>query len=146
MYLTLAKNKYIQRIDNDDKSAHHWVVNIQVDGKRFNRCFCDKKLGGKSSAMLAAIAYRGLITREYGLLLDHSLPKQPAVKDAKGVCLTTKSDGTYSYEIYKCYWHETIKGKRVRRTKVFSVNKWGKRTAKRLAREHRESKLKELYY
>ena len=142
----MAANKYIQRVDNDDKSAHYWSVNIQVDGKRYNRTFCDKKLGGKTFAKLAALAYRDLISRKYGLLLSRELPKQPIVKDAAGLCLTTKSSNGYSYEVYKCYWHETIKGKRVRKQKSFSINVHGKRTAKRLAREHRESKLKEFYY
>ena len=142
----MARNKYIQRTDNDDKSAHYWTVNIKVNGKRYNRTFTDKMNGGKTFAKLAAIAYRDKITRKYGLLLDHSLPKQPRVKDAVGFCLTTKSSNGYSYEVYKCYWHETVKGKRVRKQKTWSINAHGKRTAKRLAREHREKMLKELHY
>ena len=142
----LLKRKYISRVDCDKRKMHHWVVNITFNKKRFNKTFTDKKNGGKHNALLAAVAYRQKIIEENNIVFMKGIKKNPYDETKKGICVTTKKDGKYTYPVVKCYWHEPdINGKQRRRSKSFSINKHGLKRAQQRAKKYRETKLKELY-
>ena len=142
---TEHKRKYIYRVDKPDKSMHYYQVSIALRDDRLVKTFCDKKCGGKSSAMLAAVLWRDkqLKGLNIPILKDHK--KQPFNPTSKGVYRKEKTDNGYTYVYWLAYWHEIAKGKPVRKFKSFSAHKRGEKKAESLAKKFRKEKLKELY-
>jgi hypothetical protein len=54
----MKNNKDIARIDQESKRTYGWYARVNWRGIQHRRFFSDKKLGGKNSALLAAIAWR----------------------------------------------------------------------------------------
>lgn len=138
------KRKYITRMDVPERQAHYWHLKIRVNGFYESKTFCDLKCGGKSSALLAAVLYRDKVIREQGIVFDKDFKKHP-YDPTKGVYKKTKTYNGYSYDYWIANWHETVNCKRVRKSKAFSTNKYGKIRAKQKATKYRKEKLKELY-
>jgi len=139
------KRKYIARVDKPEKSMHYWYVNVDIKEERYRKTFCDKKNGGKTSALLAAVGYRDKLLKELGIVILKGHDKQPYDPDKKGVYYKEKSSNGYTYPYMLAYWQEPVKGKQIRKYKAFSINKYGYNKAKGLAIKFRKNKLKELY-
>lgn len=142
---TDKKRKYILRVDDDKRNAHYWTVNIYHDNERYNKTFADLKNGGKSSALLAATGYRDKLIKELGIVFQQGLKKPPTHPNSKGIYFKVKRNGDKYYSYIVAYWHEELKGKRVRKYKAFSTNKYGTLRARQKAKKFRKEKLKELY-
>ena len=61
-----SKHKDIARIDQPSKKTYGWYVRVRFHGKTHSKFFSDKKCGGRSSALLAAIAWRDDTERKIG--------------------------------------------------------------------------------
>jgi hypothetical protein len=61
-----SKHKDIARIDQVSKKTHGWYVRVRYLGKTNSKFFSDKKCGGRSSALLAAIAWRNDTEKRLG--------------------------------------------------------------------------------
>lgn len=61
-----SKHKDVARIDQESKRTHGWYVRVRFLGKTHSKFFSDKKNGGKSSALLAAIAWRDDTEKKLG--------------------------------------------------------------------------------
>ena len=142
---TEKKRKYITRMDVPERCAHYWHVQIRVNGFYAQKTFCDKTCGGKTSALLAAVGYRDKVLKEQGIVFRKDLKEHPYDPTKLGVSFKTKTYNGYSYDYWVAHWYETIKDKRVRRSKAFGTNKHGKVRAKQKAIKYRKDKLKELY-
>ena len=137
------KRRYIQRRDDQ---AHGWIVNIRVKGiPKTKKFFSDEKNAGSSSALLAAVAYRNKKMSEFGLLNIKGLKKQPYSPASGGVFQSTAKRGDTIYHIVIASWVDHSSGKNVRKTKQFSINKYGLEKALSLAKKFRVEKLKEIY-
>lgn len=143
---TDQKRKYIRRVDDEERKAHYWQINLVYNRKRHFKTFADKKCGGKTSALLAAVAYRDKLIKELGIIFKKGLKKSPVHPESEGIYFKQKTSGKYTYDYWMAYWHEPgIDGKQVRKFKSFSVHKYGKIRAKQKAKKYREDKIKELY-
>jgi len=60
------KYRYITRIDQPGKRHHGWWVRLRWYGTCYQKWFPDKRNGGKSSALLAAVAWRNAKCDEIG--------------------------------------------------------------------------------
>lgn len=61
-----GKHKDISRIDQDSKRTHGWSVRVRYFGTTHSKFFSDGKCGGKSSSLLAAIAWRNDVEARIG--------------------------------------------------------------------------------
>lgn len=62
-----GKHKHITRIDQESKKTHGYYVRVSFRNKQHSKFFSDKKHGGPSSALLAAIANRDKVRCKWGM-------------------------------------------------------------------------------
>jgi hypothetical protein len=61
-----AKHKDISRIDQESKRTYGWYVRVRYFGMTHSKFFSDRKCGGKSSSLLAAITWRNDVEARIG--------------------------------------------------------------------------------
>ena len=118
----LGKHKDIARIDQEIKKSHGWYVRVRFLGKIHPKFFSDKKCGGKSSALLSAIAWRDKKEKKLGKVRTdkHMVTVSNSGTGVVGVRLNEK------FNRYEVSW-VTDQGKQGK-TSV-SITKHGKRKA-----------------
>ncbi len=114
-----------------------WQVRLQRRGKRYDKYFADAGFSGKRAALASAKAYRDHLLEISRNYTTKELASRPSVRNSSGVVgvrpavQTDQRDGyEFSYHFWIAQWtdHEGN-----RRTRSFSVDKWGDDEACRLA-------------
>lgn len=142
-----SENKGISRIDSG--STHGWFARGYRNGKTHSKLFSDRKCGGKDEAYALAKAYRVELSGK----LDE-IPKAPSkrrivVSDSRnktgelGVSLVVKKGPNgQKYESYSVSWRPKPG---VQKCTSFSIKKYGKDQAFKLAVEHRRKMMLEIH-
>jgi len=119
------------------KGKNGYVFSIRINGKRTNKSFSDSEYGGSEEALNAAIQYKDKIYKENGLDEKGRGSRGPI----KGVSKTT----SIRYGNERTYWQAVwINKEGKQQTRRFSVIKYGKTKAKKLAIAARRDALKAI--
>jgi len=142
-----SSNKGISRIDST--STHGWFVRGYRNNKTFSKLFSDKKLGGKAKALIAAKAFRQSLWNKIEKIPVKRRPRRLVVRDSRnttgviGVCHIAKKNNNGSiYESYAVSWRPKPG---IQKCTSFSIKKYGRQQAFRLAVELRKKMLKRIY-
>lgn len=133
----------IRRMDDDSRSTHAWIVQVQRRSNIIIKMFSDSIFGGKQEALSAALEYRELLTMAPSLA-EHNLWHRTIVRrnntsGIPGVGLYRRPNGT---ERWVAFW---IDENGIRKSRSFAVNIHGKQRAKQLAIAERQRQLKRLF-
>lgn len=130
----------ISRIDQFSNSgtAHGgWEVRIQRRGKRVEKFFADNTHGGKRMALQAAKHFRDQMETELRPLSIREMARNPSIRNRSGtvgVRRSVKTDVRGEYEFTYAFWvAQWTDGKGKRRTRSFSVDRYGEDEAYRMA-------------
>ena len=139
-------NKYILR--RETHSTRGWEVRIVRNKGTVRELFSDSKYGGKNNALKEAQKFRSLILKKIPALNRReiaNLPKKSNLEEGVGVSLvkqkTKRNNKVYAYHFYQAFWSPK---KGVHRSRRFSINKYGKKIAYKLASAARAKGLKEM--
>ena len=131
----MNKLRNIMRIDR--KQSGGYLVRITRKGKLHSEYFSDVEYGGKRKAMRAAQDYRDAQEEKLKAFSAKQLSKKVRANNTSGtpgVRLVKETDTRWAseptYEYYVAQWSPA---KGVRRTKRFSVKKYGRKKAMELA-------------
>jgi len=130
----------ISRIDmfsQSGKSHGGWEVRIQRRGKKHEKFFADGKHGGRRGALQAAKLFRDELESRLRPYTVKELAKKPSQRNSSGVVGVRKAVQTeetdeyiYTYTFWIAQWTD---GKGKRKTRSFSVDKYGDDEAYRRA-------------
>jgi len=130
----------ISRIDmfsNAGKSHGGWEVRIQRRGKKYEKFFADRQHGGRRGALQAAKVYRDEIEGTLRPYTVKELARNPSVRNTSGVVGVRRAlqveetdEYIYTYTFWIAQWTD---GKGKRKTRSFSVDKYGEEEAYRRA-------------
>lgn len=136
----------IQRCDIESSGLHAWRVAVMRNKRSLTKWFSDAMYGGKRKALQAAIAFREkFLTETDGY--DHQIWIRTALRcDNKSgisgvrryVKIEQYNDSIYHHIFWRAYWSDENGYKRSRQ---FSVLRYGELEAKKLAIEERERQL-----
>jgi hypothetical protein len=134
-------NYGISRIDQPDKKNHGFYVRITYRGKSFQKYFPDKSSGGRAAALVKAKEYRDKVVRSLPKERREALAKPKRRIKKSGVIGVTHvvAKAPVTNKIYH-YWQaawEDETGRR--RTKKFSIARYGENQALDLAQKARSS-------
>lgn len=142
-----AENKGISRIDSG--STHGWFVRGYRNGKTHSKLFSDRKCGGKDQAYALAKAYRAELNSRLEEVAKEPCKRRIVTSDARnktgvlGVSLTVKKGPNgQKYECYSVSWRPKPG---VQKCTSFSIKKYGKEEAFKLAVEHRRKMMQEVH-
>jgi hypothetical protein len=132
----------IEKTAADGTICGGWEVRIQRQRQSFNRYFSDSISGGKNAALRAAKQFRDQIENSFGRMSTEERAEQPSARNQSGVVgvqlkqhKRQHGDYEYTYLYWVAQWTD---GRGQRKTRAFSVNKFGDAEAFRLAWEARE--------
>lgn len=136
----------IRRMDDDSRSTHAWLVQVQRHQRVDLKVFTDNVWGGKRKALAAARQWRDQLTLpadEY----THEMWRRNRLR-------RNNSSGMVGVARYErpprpdgkpggvAFWFSAwIDEHGVRRSRKFSVNRWGERGAKQRAIDEREREV-----
>ena len=135
----------IQRVDNDSKGDHGWVVTLQRKGAILVKRFSDGVYGGKREALKAAVEYRDSF-----LALDKPFDHQIWIRTRLRKNNKSGIPGVHRYEIMDngnaektraCWIAAWTDEHGATRHRKFSVARYGEQQAKELAIAEREYQL-----
>jgi hypothetical protein len=135
------------RIDQPAKHNHGFFVRLQRRGKIHSAFFSDKMHGGRVQALAAAQEHHRQLAAKLGTPVRMSRRQWAQLPRGKGSCsivgvqrLVVRRDGKV-----RKYWKATWSPKPyVVARKVFSVERYGSRKAKRLAIRARRAGLRSM--
>jgi len=138
-------NYGISRIDQPEKRNHGFYVRITHRGSTVQKYFPDQSNGGKDQALLRAQEFRDSIISELpmGKQQQAARPRRATLTSGvTGVTHVVSRDGNgqIRYEYWQGAW--TLPDGR-RRTRKFSIGRYGQEEALRLAIAAREKALSE---
>jgi len=140
----------ISRIETTNESGKiygGWEVRMQRRGQMMEKYYSDLAYGGKRAALQAAKEYRDELESEYEKYSVDELAEKPSIRNRSGlvgVRLHQQKDRRDEYEYSYWYWvAQWTDGRGRRRTKSFSVHRYGDEEACRLACEARENGVKQ---
>lgn len=120
-----------------------WEVRLQRKGKRFEKFFADGQYGGRRAALQAAKSFRDSLEQRYQKYTVEELARQPSVRNKSGVVGVRRTvqveeteDYVYSYAFWIAQWTD---GKGKRKTRSFSVDKYGEDEAYQRAVQARKN-------
>ena len=131
-------NHHIHRLDTEKERIHTWRVQIRRRGETVMRHFPDQSHGGKRAALQAARAFRDKTLKSvnqtsYKLWNDTRLRKNNT-SGVAGVAryapLVQVGGGWVARPLWHAYWVDAEGNKKSRK---FSVDKYGEASAKRRA-------------
>ncbi|TWT49336.1 AP2 domain protein [Rubripirellula amarantea] len=129
-------NRNIIRLDRETASGG-FLVRITRKGKLTSQYFRDEDYGGKRKALAAAKEYRDKIEATKKGYSTKELAKRARANNTSGITgvrLVTEVDPRWPSEPEYKYWvAQWSPSKGVRKTKRFSVDKYGDKEAYRLA-------------
>jgi len=137
-------HRNIQRIDDSRRRTHAWLVIVQRRSEIVRKWFSDGIYEDKEKALDAAIVYRDIL-----LSGQHEFEYQVFVRSRIRRNNTSGISGVGRYEVinsktgnrspfWTAYWADEH-GRR--RSRKFSVVRYGEKNAKRLATTEREHQL-----
>lgn len=114
-----------------------WMVRLQNRGQQSVKFFNDQTFGGNRQAMIAAKQFRDELEKNSRAYTVKELAQRPSVRNSSGTVgvrkhqqIDQRGDTPYVYDYWVAQW---IDGLGHRKTRMFSVRKYGNREAKRLA-------------
>lgn len=119
-----------------------WQVRMRRKGKSFDRFFADAAHGGKRAALNAAKLFRDEIDEENEHYTTKELSLKKSIRNTSGVVGVRRVEqvdlrGEYEYVYY--YWvAQWIDGHGKRKTRSFSVSRYGESKAHKLAVQARK--------
>ena len=131
----MSKQRNIMRVDRETVGG--WLVRMTRKGKLHSQYFSDQEHGGKRKALTAAMKHRDELETKLKSYSPKQLSKKvrsnntsgtPGVRLVKEVDSRWASEPTYEY--YVAQWSPEAG---VRKTKRFSVKKYGKKKALEMA-------------
>lgn len=145
--MTEPNMKGISRIDSG--STHGWFVRGYKNGKTFPKLFSDGQYCSKDAAFDAAQLYRDKLFSELAKVASSPRRRRIAYRDSRnktgviGVSLINKKrpDGCYS-QVYSVTWRPKPG---VQKCTSFSLAKYGKNQAFKLAVAFRRKMLRQIY-
>ncbi|MCA9033798.1 MAG: AP2 domain-containing protein [Planctomycetaceae bacterium] len=144
------KNKNITRIDIETAGVgtHGYEVRVMRRGKAFHKFFNDRKFGGKRKALAAAREYRDELVARLPVQSRKALAKVKSSRNTSGIVgvrLSEEVDRRGPNELVYHYWVAQWSPRPgVRRTRRFSVEKYGDEEAFRLAMKARRAGMREM--
>lgn len=128
------KHKDISRIDQKDNSTLGWYVRVRYQGKTHSKFIADRKHGGKDEGLNKAIEWRNETEQRIGKLRTDRHMATSTIKSSTGVIGVRLNLQPSRYEVA---W--VSKDSKQKRTS-FSINKYGKTKAFKLACDLRRKK------
>lgn len=147
-----AKNhRHITRTSHYDKEGHAvpsgYMVRFSRRGKHHQAYFSDSRYGSQKKALEAAITHRDEMEPKYRLMTSVERANIQMSTNTSGTVgvrwstkVMTKGEKTYTFEFAVAAWT----GVGGRHTKTFSVEKYGKEQAWKLAVKARKNGIAEL--
>jgi hypothetical protein len=133
----------IKRMDDDSRSTHAWVVQVQRKGHIVIKMFSDSVHGGPHKALSAALEFRDALlvspTPAEHNLWHRTIVRRNNKSGIPGIGLFARQNGTLRWI---AYWTNEFG---IRASRSFAVSVYGKNKAKQLAIEERERQLKRLF-
>ena len=116
-------------------------MRIQRRGSRVEKFFADNQFEGKRKALQAAKEFRDETESELRPYSVKELAKRPSIRNTSGtvgvrrvVSNEVRGDYVFTYAYWVAQW---IDGKGKRRTRSFSIDKYGEEEAQELATQSR---------
>jgi hypothetical protein len=132
--------RHISRVEQEQKRQYGWFVRLMRDGIKYQKFFYDSAHGGKSSALLRAIAYRDELLQRYPKPAHGNMFNRTNARNTSGypgVHKTTQIKRGITYEVWATGW-TLPDGRRVTRKYHFSSDGQSEREAKRRAIKARQ--------
>lgn len=135
--------KGITRIENYKRRANGWLVRLQCRNEKFSKFFKDSDYSGKTAALRDAREHYRELVRDNPKRSRQENAELKTVRTGKiiGVRQVQQLRFGHTYEVWQARWSPR---KYERRVRTFSIEKYGKREAKRLAIEARLQGLAEM--
>lgn len=125
----------ISRIEQFEKTNFGYYVRLKRNGQQYAKFFSDSRFGGQQNALRAAQQHLNELSQQ---LPRKSQAGQMSVRNTSGivgVSLTKSTRKGHTYEYWQAWW-----GSRGdRKSRKFSINKYGMSKAKQLAVETRKA-------
>lgn len=129
-------------------ATHGWEVKIHRRGESVHKFFGDLKWGGKTKALKAAQAFRDEVLRKLKPYSRVEIAKSKTSRNKSGIVgvrridkARKKNGNTYWSTFWEASWSPEPG---VHKHKLFSVQKYGERQAKRLAMDARQKGLRNM--
>ncbi|MDP1676256.1 MAG: AP2 domain-containing protein [Bacteroidota bacterium] len=139
-------NRYILRRENN--STRGWEVRIRRTKGNVLELFSDSMYGGKNKALQKAKKFRDLVLKKIPKLNRKeivNLPKKNNLEEGVGISLvrqkSVRNNKSYTHLFYQAYWSPA---KGVHKSRKFSISKYGKQLAYKLAAVARKKGLREM--
>ncbi|MGI9518133.1 MAG: AP2/ERF family transcription factor [Pirellulaceae bacterium] len=120
-----------------------WEVRMQRRGRKYEKFFADGRHGGRRKALQAAKYYRDELEQRLKPWTVRELSRKPSARNTSGIVGVRKAyqveesdDYVYTYTFWIAQWTD---GKGKRKTRSFSVDKYGDEEAFRLAAQARSN-------
>lgn len=129
------KLKHISRVEQEKKKQYGWFVRIMRDGVTHQKFFYDSVHGGKSSALLRAIAFRDDLLQLYPKPKHGNLFNRLTKRNTSGypgINKTRARKRGISYEVWQAGW-VLPDGRQVTRKFHFSPDGRSEKEARELA-------------
>ncbi len=143
--MSLKENeKNISRVDfrTETSPARGFLVRVMRRGEKYQKFFGDKSFGGKTKALSAAKKFRDEVLAQYRGFSKRELAEKVSVRNTSGVVGVRYAEefhgvgkGRRIYGFWVASWNPTAG---TRKTKRFSIDKYGDDEAMRLAIKARE--------
>lgn len=136
--------KGITRIENYKRRADGWWARLQSRGVKFSKFFKDSDFAGDTeAAMRAAVRYRRRLLRENPQMSRTENAERKTAKTGKiiGVRRVIQKRFGHEYAVWQARWSPK---KYQRRVRTFGVEKYGEKTARKMAIEARLQGLAEM--
>ena len=127
--------KHISRVEQEQKRQYGWFVRLMRDGVMHQKFFYDSAHGGKSSALLRAIAYRDELLERFPKPAQGNMFNRTNARNTSGhagVHKTTQRKRGITYEVWAAGW-TLPDGRRVTRKYHFGPDGRSEKEAKSLA-------------
>lgn len=148
----MKKNRNISRIDIDEgpgkAGTHGYEVRLMRRGETFHKFFGDVPNGGKRKALAAARKYRDELAATHQPYSRKEVAQLRSKRNTSGIVgirLSEEVDRRGPNELVYLYWvAQWSPAPGVRKTRRFSVSKYGEQKAFRLAQKARKDGLKQM--
>ena len=143
----MQRQHHIRRIDDKQKRTHAWLVQVQSRGETTIGFFSDGRFGGKRAALQAATHFRDEVLRtardgKYHLWRRNRKRRNNtsgSVGVGRYVSRERRRGGVVERITWQAFW-DGPGGKR--QSRKFSVNLYGEKRARDLARHARQEAMR----
>jgi len=142
--------RHIRRVDDAERSrTHAWLVQVQRRNRIVIRMFSDSLHGGRRAALAAALAFRAATLKQMHdpgyALWRRNRKRRNNTSGIVGVARYASRERAGRKFIEREYWQAFADdGKGARRSRKFSVAKYGETRARALAIRARRAMLREV--